>query len=130
MVYVEDRAEYLPESEVPPGSRLLTLSGEEFQRRMQAGLKIPDWYSFPEVLAELHRQNPPRERQGGSGGSRPGTHIARQVRSRSGDTLRLQCEGRCRRRRQAKTAIATRAPKGAWNPVARYPHLGKTPGDK
>ena len=64
MVYVEDRAEYLPESEVPPGSRLLTLSGEEFQRRMQAGLKIPDWYSFPEVLAELHRQNPPRERQG------------------------------------------------------------------
>jgi sulfate adenylyltransferase len=64
MVYVEDRAEYLPEFEVPPGSRLLTLSGEEFQRRMQAGLKIPDWYSFPEVLAELHRQNPPRERQG------------------------------------------------------------------
>ena len=64
MVYVEDRAEYLPESEAPPGSRLLTLSGEEFQRRLQSGLKIPDWYSFPEVLAELKRQNPPRERQG------------------------------------------------------------------
>jgi len=64
MVYVEDRAEYLPESEAPAGSRLLTLSGEEFQRRLQSGLKIPDWYSFPEVLAELKRQNPPRERQG------------------------------------------------------------------
>jgi sulfate adenylyltransferase len=64
MVYVEDRAEHLPESEAPAGARQLTLSGEEFQRRMQAGLKIPDWYSFPEVLAELHRQNPPRERQG------------------------------------------------------------------
>ena len=64
MVYVEDRAEHLPEAEAPAGARLLTLSGEEFQRRMQAGLKIPDWYSFPEVLAELHRQNPPRERQG------------------------------------------------------------------
>ncbi|MHB1186296.1 adenylyl-sulfate kinase [Thiobacillus sp.] len=64
MVYVEDRAEYLPESEAPPGARLLTLSGAEFKRRMQAGLKIPDWYSFPEVLSELHRQNPPRERQG------------------------------------------------------------------
>ncbi|MDP1863275.1 MAG: adenylyl-sulfate kinase [Thiobacillus sp.] len=64
MVYVEDRAEYLPESEAPPGSRLLTLSGEEFQRRLQSGLKIPDWYSFPEVLAELKRQHPPRERQG------------------------------------------------------------------
>ena len=64
MVYVEDRAEYRPESEVPAGSRLLTLCGEEFQRRMRAGLKIPDWYSFPEVLSELHRQSPPRERQG------------------------------------------------------------------
>ena len=64
MVYVDDRAEHLPEFEAPAGARLLTLSGEEFQRRMRAGLKIPDWYSFPEVLAELHRQNPPRERQG------------------------------------------------------------------
>ena len=51
MVYVEDRAEHLPESEAPTGARLLTLSGEEFQRRMRAGLKIPDWYSFPEVLS-------------------------------------------------------------------------------
>jgi sulfate adenylyltransferase len=64
MVYVEDRAEYLPESAAPAGSRLLTLSEEEFRRRMRAGLRIPEWYSFPEVLAELHRQNPPRERQG------------------------------------------------------------------
>lgn len=64
MVYVEDRAEHLPEADVPAGARVLTLSGEEFQRRMRTGLKIPDWYSFPEVLAELHRQSPPRERQG------------------------------------------------------------------
>jgi sulfate adenylyltransferase len=64
MVYVEDRAEHMPESDAPAAARALTLSGAEFRRRMQAGLKIPDWYSFPEVLAELHRQNPPRERQG------------------------------------------------------------------
>ena len=64
MLYVEDRAEHLPESQVPEGARVLTLSGTEFQRRMQAGLKIPEWYSFPEVLAELHRQSPPRDRQG------------------------------------------------------------------
>lgn len=64
MVYVEDRAEHLPEADAPAGARTLTLSGDEFQRRMQAGLKIPDWYSFPEVLAELHRQTPPRDRQG------------------------------------------------------------------
>ena len=64
MVYVEDRDEHLPESDAPANARLLTLSGAEFQRRMRAGLKIPDWYSFPEVLSELHRQSPPRERQG------------------------------------------------------------------
>ena len=64
MVYVGDRAEHMPESEAPPGSRLLTLSSEEFQRRMQAGLKIPEWYSFPEVIAELQRISPPRTQQG------------------------------------------------------------------
>ncbi len=64
MVYVEDRAEYLPVTEAPAGSRQLTLSGAEFNRRMRAGLKIPDWYSFPEVMAELYRQTPAREQQG------------------------------------------------------------------
>ncbi len=64
MVYVEDRAEHMPSSEVPPGSRVLTLSGQEFQRRMQAGLKIPEWYSFPEVIAELQHSSPPRTQQG------------------------------------------------------------------
>jgi sulfate adenylyltransferase len=64
MVYVEDRAEHLPEADAPADTRQLTLCGDEFQRRMRSGLKIPEWYSFPEVLAELHRQSPPRERQG------------------------------------------------------------------
>jgi sulfate adenylyltransferase len=64
MQYVEDRAEYLPEHEVPEDARPLTLSGEEFRRRMKAGLKIPDWYAFPEVIAEMHRSHPPRDRQG------------------------------------------------------------------
>lgn len=66
MDYVEDRAESLPEPDAPAAARVLTLSpsGAELRRRMRPGLKIPDCYSFPEVLAELHRQSPPRERQG------------------------------------------------------------------
>lgn len=64
MVYFEDRAEHMPEAEVPAGSRVLTLTGQEFQRRMQAGRKIPEWYSFPEVIAELQRNAPPRTQQG------------------------------------------------------------------
>lgn len=64
MRYVEDCAEYLPESEITEGARTQTLSGEEFRRRMKLGLKIPDWYAFPEVIAEIHRTCPPRDRQG------------------------------------------------------------------
>jgi len=64
MVYVEERGEHMPESEVPRGTRALTLTSDEFARRMQRGLKIPDWYSFPEVIAELQRHHPPRTQQG------------------------------------------------------------------
>jgi sulfate adenylyltransferase len=64
MQYVEDRAEHLPESELPDDARAVALSGEEFQRRLRAGLKIPEWYAFPEVIAEIHRTCPPRDRQG------------------------------------------------------------------
>lgn len=64
MVYVEDRVEYMPEPDVPDEARTLTLSGEEFLRRMKAGLKIPEWYAFPEVIAELQRSHPPRDKQG------------------------------------------------------------------
>ena len=64
MMYVEDRAEYLPEHEVPEDARTLTLSGDEFQRRMKLGLRIPEWYAFPEVIAEMHRACPPRDKQG------------------------------------------------------------------
>lgn len=64
MVYVEDRAEHMPESEAPANARILTLTGLEFQRRMQAGLKIPEWYSFPEVITELQRNAPARDQQG------------------------------------------------------------------
>lgn len=64
MVYVEDRAEHMPETEASPGSRILTLTDQEFQRRMQAGLKIPEWYSFPEVITELQHNCPARNQQG------------------------------------------------------------------
>ena len=64
MVYTEERGEHMPESEVPRGTRVLTLTSEEFRRRMQRGLKIPDWYSFPEVISELQRNSPPRAQQG------------------------------------------------------------------
>ncbi|HEX9876939.1 MAG TPA: bifunctional sulfate adenylyltransferase/adenylylsulfate kinase [Gammaproteobacteria bacterium] len=64
MVYVEDRAQYMPEDEVEPGTRCLDLSGTELRRRLQEGLEIPEWFSFPEVIVELRMTHPPRHRQG------------------------------------------------------------------
>ncbi len=64
VVYVEDRARYLPQDEIPEGTRTLGISGTELRRRLRDGLEIPEWFSFPEVVAELRRTHPPRHRQG------------------------------------------------------------------
>jgi sulfate adenylyltransferase len=64
MVYVRERAQYYPVDEVPEGSTVLDISGTELRRRLREGLDIPDWFSFPEVVAELRRTSPPRAQQG------------------------------------------------------------------
>lgn len=64
MVYVQDRAEYLPESEVLKGETVLNISGTEFRRRLREGLEIPAWFSYPSVIKELRCSYPPRHQQG------------------------------------------------------------------
>ncbi|HSS66893.1 MAG TPA: bifunctional sulfate adenylyltransferase/adenylylsulfate kinase, partial [Gammaproteobacteria bacterium] len=64
LVYVEDKAQYLPLDETTPEMKIKTLSGTEFRRRMREGLEIPDWYSFPEIIEELRKVYPPRDKQG------------------------------------------------------------------
>jgi sulfate adenylyltransferase len=64
MVYVREKAQYYPVDEVPEGSTVLDISGTELRRRLREGLEIPDWFSFPEVVAELRRTSPPRAQQG------------------------------------------------------------------
>lgn len=64
MVYVQDRAQYEPADEVEDGATVLNISGTELRRRLQEGLEIPDWFSFPAVVTELRRTRPPRSQQG------------------------------------------------------------------
>jgi sulfate adenylyltransferase len=64
MVYVEDKAQYLPEDEVSPDMNVKHISSSELRRRLENGLEIPDWFSYPEVVAELRRAYPPRSEQG------------------------------------------------------------------
>jgi sulfate adenylyltransferase len=62
--YVEDLDTYLPQDEIPAGSRTLDISGTELRRRLQQGSELPAWFTFPEVAEELRRTHPPRHKQG------------------------------------------------------------------
>jgi sulfate adenylyltransferase len=64
MVYVEERAAYFPEDEVPKDTRVLNISGTELRRRLAEGRDIPEWFTFPDVVQELRRTHPPRKEQG------------------------------------------------------------------
>ncbi len=64
MVYVEERAAYMPQDEVPEGSRVLSLSGTELRERLTHGHELPEWFTYPEVATELRRTYPARHQQG------------------------------------------------------------------
>jgi sulfate adenylyltransferase len=64
MVYVQEKAQYFPANEVPEGCTVLDISGTELRRRLREGLDIPEWFSFPEVVTQLRRTSPPRDKQG------------------------------------------------------------------
>jgi sulfate adenylyltransferase len=66
MVYVQERAQYEPMDEIEDKDNvtIMNISGTELRRRLQEGLEIPEWFSFPEVVTELRRTRPARARQG------------------------------------------------------------------
>ncbi len=64
MVYVQEKAQYYPANEIPEGSTVLDISGTELRRRLREGLDIPEWFSFPEVVKQLRRTSPARDKQG------------------------------------------------------------------
>ncbi len=64
MVYVQERDQYYPANEVPEGCTVLDISGTELRRRLREGLDIPAWFSFPEVVKQLRKTSPARDKQG------------------------------------------------------------------
>ena len=64
MVYVQERNQYYPANEVPEGCTVLDISGTELRRRLREGLDIPEWFSFPEVVTQLRKTSPARDKQG------------------------------------------------------------------
>jgi sulfate adenylyltransferase len=64
MSYVANKDTYLPASEVQEGDQVLDISGTEFRRRMREGAEIPEWFGYKEVVEELRKTYPPRDKQG------------------------------------------------------------------
>jgi sulfate adenylyltransferase len=64
MVYLADRDTYVPDDEIPPGTRALTISGTELRQRLAEGRELPTWFTFPEVAEQLRATYPPRSKQG------------------------------------------------------------------
>ena len=60
LVYVPDTGSYVPEDEVPPGARVLAISGTQLRQRLAAGKELPEWFISPEVTAVLRRSYPLR----------------------------------------------------------------------
>ncbi len=63
MGYLEDKACYVMLDETDEES-VKTITSRELRRRLEWDLEIPEWFSYPEVVAELRKSYPPRSRQG------------------------------------------------------------------
>ena len=64
MVYVPEKASYAVVDEVPKNLLTLSISGTELRERLEKGLDIPSWFSFPEIVEELRKTIPLRSKQG------------------------------------------------------------------
>jgi sulfate adenylyltransferase len=63
-VFVPGRNRYVEVSQVKPGEEALALSGTEARRQLEEGIRLPDWYSRPEVAEILSENHKPRHKQG------------------------------------------------------------------
>lgn len=64
MVFVKERAQYIPVSQANKNETILKISGTEFRKRLREGLDIPNWFSYPDILTELRHTYPPKSQQG------------------------------------------------------------------
>jgi sulfate adenylyltransferase len=64
MVYVPGDDAYMPVDEVPEGTETASISGTQLRDMLGKGTAVPEWFTYPEVVTELRRTHPPRDRQG------------------------------------------------------------------
>lgn len=55
VVYVEEEGRYISSDMVLPHHTVRNISGTTFRNMLRSGEKIPEWFSFPEVIEELRK---------------------------------------------------------------------------
>jgi len=64
MVYLPFEDEFRTTDQVPEGTQFISLSGSDIRQRIRNGRRIPDWATFPDVIAEIQKAYPPPRKQG------------------------------------------------------------------
>lgn len=64
MAYVESRKSYLPRKQIEPGMATRDISSSRLRHCLEFDEEIPEWFSFPEVVAEMKKSYPPRHKKG------------------------------------------------------------------
>ena len=64
MVYVKDTGSYTATNEVPEDAETLTVSGTELRELLDKGGDVPEWFSYPDVVEELRKQQPAMSKRG------------------------------------------------------------------
>jgi len=64
VVYVKNKRKYMPLSETAASDEVVNLSGSKLRELLAEGAEIPNWFSYPEVIAILRGAYPPKRERG------------------------------------------------------------------
>ena len=64
MVYVDKNDEYLEIDSIPKNVNFSTISGTELREKLEKGQKIPEWFSYPDIINELRKVYPLKNKKG------------------------------------------------------------------
>ena len=64
IVYSQTRKKYIAGGEIKKGEKTAELSGTNLYDLLESGDPIPEWFTYPEIAAELRKVHPPRKQQG------------------------------------------------------------------
>jgi len=64
VVYLPFEDEYRSQDQVSEGTQYISFSSSDIRERIRTGRNIPEWATFPEVVAELKKAYPSPDKQG------------------------------------------------------------------